>query len=119
MIVRVREQGERVPLTIADSDNVDGTITLIVQGIGKTTRLLNTLEAGDRVADLVGPLGKPSDIHYYGRVVVIGGGVGVAIAYPTAKALRLAGNTVSSILGARTRIPIRRLCPLGQGRSRY
>ncbi len=101
VIVRVHERGERIPLTIADADDV--TITLIVQGVGKTTKLLNTLEAGQAVLDVVGPLGRPSEIHYYGAVVVIGGGVGTAIAYPTARALKRAGNRVLAILGARTR----------------
>lgn len=101
VIVRVHAHGERIPLTIADSDA--RTITLIVQGIGKTTRLLNTLEAGDAVSDVVGPLGRPSEIHYFGTAVVIGGGVGTAIAYPTARAFKYAGNRVVGILGARTR----------------
>jgi ferredoxin/flavodoxin---NADP+ reductase len=101
VILRVHEAGERIPLTIADSDS--STISIIVQGIGKTTRLLNTLEAGDFISDLVGPLGKPSEVHLYGTAVVIGGGVGAAIAYPTAKALKEAGNCVISIVGARTR----------------
>jgi ferredoxin--NADP+ reductase len=103
VIVRLHEHGERIPLTIADSDAASGTITLIVQGIGKTTKLLNMLEAGDAVRDVVGPLGKPSEVHKYGTVVVIGGGVGTAIAYPTAKALKQAGNHVISIVGARTK----------------
>jgi ferredoxin--NADP+ reductase len=103
VIVRVYERGERIPLTIADSDPVAGTITLIVQGIGKTTKLMNLLESGDLLLDVVGPLGKPSDVKYYGGVVVIGGGVGAAIAYPTAKALHEAGNHVISILGGRSR----------------
>ena len=103
VIVRVHAQGERVPLTIADSDPKDGTITIIVQGVGKTTRQLNGLEAGDHLPDVVGPLGKPSEIERYGTVMVIGGGVGTAIAYPTAKALKLAGNHVISIIGARNR----------------
>ena len=103
VIIRVHAQGERVPLTIADSDAKDGTITIIVQGIGKTTKQLNSLNAGDHLSDVVGPLGKPSEIACYGTVVVIGGGVGTAIAYPTAKALKSAGNHVISIVGARTR----------------
>lgn len=103
VIVRVYPQGERIPLTIADSDSERGTITLIVQGIGKTTRLLNDLAVGDRICDVVGPLGKPSEIRRYGTVVVIGGGVGAAIAYPTAKALHDVGNHVLVILGGRTR----------------
>ncbi len=103
VIVRVHEHGERIPLTIADSDPESGTITLIVQGIGKTTRLLNSLNAGDVILDVVGPLGMPSDIQRFGSVVVIGGGVGTAIAYPTAIALKQAGNHLFSIVGARTR----------------
>lgn len=100
VILRVHDHGERIPLTIADSD--DRSITLIVQGVGKTTRMLNALEAGDAILDLVGPLGKPSEIHYHGNVAVIGGGLGTAIAYPTAKALKFVGNRVVSIIGART-----------------
>ena len=102
-IVRVHEQGERGPLTIADSDADAGTITLIAQGIGKTTKLLNMLEAGEALADVGGPLGKPSEVERYGTVVVIGGGVGAAISYPTAVAMRQAGNEVVSIVGARTK----------------
>lgn len=103
IILRVHEHGERVPLTIADSNVDEGTITLIVQGIGKTTKALNELEAGDIIQDLVGPLGKPSDIEHFGTAVCIGGGVGTAIAYPTAKALKEAGNNVISIIGGRTK----------------
>lgn len=103
VIVRVHPRGERIPLTLADGDPVRGTITLIVQGIGKTTKLLNMLEAGDDLLDVVGPLGKPSEIKNYGTVVVIGGGVGAAIAYPTAKAMHQVGNHVISILGGRSR----------------
>ena len=103
VIIRIHEQGERIPLTIADSNPTDGTITIIVQGIGKTTKLLNQLNAGDSILDVVGPLGRPSDVHLFGTVVVISGGVGTAIAYPIAKALRRAGNHVSTILGARTK----------------
>src|SRR5215471_21694573 len=103
VIVRVYARGERIPLTLADGDPGRGTITLIVQGIGKTTKLMNLLGPGDALLDVVGPLGRPSEIKHYGVVVVIGGGVGAAIAYPTAKALYAAGNHVSSILGGRTR----------------
>jgi ferredoxin--NADP+ reductase len=103
VIVRVHERGERIPLTIADADPGRGSISLVVQGVGKTTKLLNTLEAGDAVLDVVGPLGKPSEIARYGTAVVIGGGVGTAIAYPTAVALKAAGNRVVSIIGGRTR----------------
>ena len=103
MIVRIHEHGERIPLTVAESNPTDSTITLIVQGIGKTTKLLNQLNAGDIIPDVVGPLGRPSEIRLFGTVVVIGGGVGTAIAYPTAKALRQIGNHVVTILGARTK----------------
>jgi ferredoxin/flavodoxin---NADP+ reductase len=103
VILRVHDQGERIPLTIADSDLKEQTITIIVQGVGKTTRLLNTMNKGDFICDVVGPLGMPSEIHKFGTVVVIGGGLGTAIAYPTAKALKEAGNHVISIIGARTK----------------
>jgi ferredoxin/flavodoxin---NADP+ reductase len=103
VIVRVYGHGERIPLTIADGDAERGTITLIVQGIGKTTKLMNSLGPGDALLDLVGPLGKASEVKHYGTVVVIGGGVGAAIAYPTAKAMHEAGNRVLSILGGRTK----------------
>lgn len=103
VIVRLHDRGERIPLTIKGSDPEKGTITLVVQGIGKTTMLFNELGIGDSILDVVGPLGKPSDIEKYGTVVVIGGGVGTAIALPTAKALHEAGNKVLTILGARTK----------------
>ncbi|HPP38707.1 MAG TPA: sulfide/dihydroorotate dehydrogenase-like FAD/NAD-binding protein [Candidatus Kapabacteria bacterium] len=103
IILRVHEKGERIPITIADSNPADGTITIIVQGVGKTTRLLNTLNAGDSILDVVGPLGKPSHIEHFGTAVSIGGGVGTAIAYPTAKALKDAGNYVISIIGGRSK----------------
>jgi ferredoxin--NADP+ reductase len=102
VIVRLHHDGERIPLTIAGAA-ADGTITLIVQGIGKTTKLMNRLEAGDAVLDVVGPLGQPSEVELFGTVAVVGGGVGTAIAYPTAVALQQAGNRVIGILGARTR----------------
>ena len=103
VIIRVAPEGERIPLTIAGGDPDEGWIELIVQGVGKTTRLLNTLEAGDHVQDIAGPLGAPSEIENYGTAVVIGGGVGTAIAWPTAVALAGAGNHVISIIGGRTR----------------
>ena len=103
VIIRVEEAGERIPLTIAESDPQAGTVTVIVQGIGKTTKLLNRLEAGDAIADVVGPLGKHSEIEKFGTCVVIGGGVGTAIAYSTAKALKQAGNEVIAIIGGRNR----------------
>ena len=103
VIIRLDETGERIPLTIKGSDVERGTITIVVQGIGKTTIQLNTLGEGDSILDVVGPLGKPSEVEKFGTVCVIGGGVGTAIALPTARALREAGNHVIAILGARTR----------------
>lgn len=103
VILRLHDHGERIPLTIKGSNPEDGTIFLVVQSIGKTTYLMNSLEAGDSILDIVGPLGKPSDIENFGRVVVIGGGVGTAIALPTAKALKEAGNHVTAIIGGRTK----------------
>jgi len=103
VIVRVHERGERIPLTIAAADPDRGTITLIVQGVGKTTHLINRLSAGQSLRDVVGPLGKPSEIRHFGTVVVIGGGVGTAIAWPIAAAMHNAGNHTIFILGARSR----------------
>ncbi|NTU91275.1 MAG: sulfide/dihydroorotate dehydrogenase-like FAD/NAD-binding protein [Chlorobiaceae bacterium] len=103
VMLRLEENGERFPLTIADSDPEKGTITIIAQGAGKSTRALNRMEAGDMITDVVGPLGTPSHIENFGTAVSIGGGVGTAIAYPTAAALKAAGNYVITINGARTR----------------
>jgi ferredoxin--NADP+ reductase len=103
VIVRIDEQGERIPLTIADYDRDAGTITIIFQEVGKTTIHLGTLEPGDELATFVGPLGHPTEIRDYGIVVCVGGGVGIAPIYPIARALKEAGNTVLSIIGARNR----------------
>jgi ferredoxin--NADP+ reductase len=103
VIVRLHERGERIPMTIAEADPEGGTITLIVQGVGKTTKLMNRLESGDAILDVVGPLGHPSRVERYGTVAVIGGGVGTAIAWPTARAMKDAGNHVIAIIGSRTR----------------
>ncbi len=103
IILRVHDHGERIPLTVAEVDKERGEITIIVQGIGKTTKLLNRLSAGEAILDVAGPLGRPSHIEKLGTVVVIGGGVGAAIAYPTAAAFKEAGSNVISILGARTK----------------
>jgi ferredoxin--NADP+ reductase len=103
VIIRVNETGERIPLTIERSDPEKGTVNLVVQSIGKTTHLLNSLETGDSIQDMVGPLGKPSDIENFGTVVVMGGGVGTAMAYPTAAALKRAGNRVIVIIGGRNK----------------
>ena len=103
IMIRVGETGERIPLTIADADPENGTITIIVQGMGKSTRELNSKKAGDTISDIVGPLGTPSHIEKFGTAVSIGGGVGTAIAYPTAVALKEAGNYVITINGARSK----------------
>ncbi|HDZ23287.1 MAG TPA: sulfide/dihydroorotate dehydrogenase-like FAD/NAD-binding protein [Desulfobacteraceae bacterium] len=103
VILRVHEKGERIPLTIVDSDPDIGTITLIFQVVGKTTHMLSELKEGDNILDLVGPLGKPTAIECFGTVVVVGGGIGAAVAYPIAKGMKYAGNKVITILGARNK----------------
>lgn len=103
VIVRIDEHGERIPLTIADYDREAGTITLIFQEVGKSTMHLGTLNVGDALATLAGPLGHPTEIANYGTVVCVGGGVGIAPIFPIARSLKEAGNRVVSIIGARTR----------------
>jgi ferredoxin--NADP+ reductase len=103
LIVRIDEQGERIPLTIADFDRDEGTVTIVFQEVGKSTKKLGTLEAGDVLQDVVGPLGLPSEIEYYGTVLCVGGGVGIAPIYPIARALKESGNYVISIIGARNK----------------
>jgi len=103
VILRVTEKGERIPLTIADYDRDAGTITIVAQEVGKTTRLLGALNAGDSLASLTGPLGRPAEIEEFGTVVVVGGGLGIAPVYPKCRSLQEAGNYVIGIIGARTR----------------
>lgn len=103
IILRIHEEGERIPLTIADFNRLEGTITCVFQEVGKTTRQLGTLSPGDSILDFVGPLGRASHIENYGRVVCVGGGVGVAPVYPIARALKEIGNEVIGIIGARTK----------------
>jgi ferredoxin--NADP+ reductase len=103
VILRLRENGERIPLTIKAADPVAGTVTIVVQGVGKTTQMLNCLEAGDYILDIVGPLGRPSEIANYGTVLILAGSVGTAMALPTAHALKRAGNRVIFVEGARSR----------------
>lgn len=103
IILRIDEEGERIPLTIADYDAGGGTITIIFQEVGRTTQLLGKLGTGDSIRDFVGPLGRPSEIEDYGTVACVGGGVGVAPLFPIARALKQAGNRVISIIGARNR----------------
>jgi ferredoxin--NADP+ reductase len=102
IILRVAEEGERIPLTIFSADPAAGTITIVFQKVGKTTIHLGTLRQGDSLHDLAGPLGKPAHIEKVGRVVSVSGGVGAAIGYPVTHGLRESGNHVTSILGART-----------------
>jgi ferredoxin--NADP+ reductase len=102
VVVRANEYAERIPLTIVDSDVERGSITLIVQGVGKSTRLLNSLHPGDELADVIGPLGHSTPIDSFGSVACIGGGVGTAEVLPIARAAKEAGNEVVSIIGART-----------------
>ncbi len=101
--LRIHEQGERIPLTIADFDRDKGTISTVFQKMGKTTHHLGTLNEGDHILDVIGPLGMPSHIDNFGKVICVGGGVGIAPTYPIARALKEAGNTVYSIIGARTK----------------
>ena len=101
IILRATDDGERIPLTIADYDRENGTITIIFQIVGATTNQLNQLNEGDFICDFVGPLGRPSEVEGLKKVAVIGGGVGCAIAYPTAKALKENGTEVHSIVGFR------------------
>ena len=103
VVLRVNDSGERIPLTIADFDEEKGLIRLIFQVVGKTTALMSTLEPGDAIQDISGPLGTPSEIENYGTVLMVGGGVGIASLFPIIKALKLAGNKVITILGGRTK----------------
>lgn len=102
VIVRQGQGGERIPLTIADADTENGTITLVIQQVGVSTRKICALNPGDCLTDVVGPLGKATDVRHYGTVVCCGGGVGVAPLLPIVKAMKEAGNRVITILAART-----------------
>ncbi|MBD5365512.1 MAG: sulfide/dihydroorotate dehydrogenase-like FAD/NAD-binding protein [Bacteroides sp.] len=103
VIVIDNEHGERIPLTIADADPIKGTITLVIQAIGDSTRAICEMEPGQYLHDVVGPLGRPTHIENYGTVVCSGGGVGVAPLLPIIKAMKEAGNRVISVLAARTK----------------
>ncbi len=103
VVLMVKEEGERIPLTVVNADAEKGTITLIVQKAGLTTKLLSAIMPGDSLYSLVGPLGHPTEIKNYGRVILVGGGVGIAEIYPVAKAMKGAGNHVSAIIGSRTK----------------
>ncbi len=103
VVLRLNEAGERIPLTIVDSDEKHGTIGLIVQEVGKTTAMLGRMGVGDNILDVVGPLGRPTHIENYGVAVCVGGGIGVAPVLPIAVAMKQAGNKVISIIGARNK----------------
>ena len=103
VILRGREGGERVPVTLEDWDKEKGTITVIIQAIGKSTTMFNSLKQGEKFLNVAGPLGTPVEIKNYGTVAVVGGGVGIAEVYPIARAFKEAGNRVIAVLGARTK----------------
>ena len=103
VILRGREGGERVPVTLVDWDAQKGTITVIIQAIGKSTSMFNNLQQGEAFLNVAGPLGTPVEIKNYGTVAVVGGGVGIAEVYPIARALKEAGNKVIAVLGARNK----------------
>ncbi len=103
VILRLDETGERIPLTIADVNREKGTITIIVQVVGKTTEHLGMLDEGNSILDVVGPLGQPTHIEKFGTVVAVGGGVGHAVCYPIARGMKDAGNYLISIIGARNK----------------
>lgn len=103
IILRIHEKGERIPLTIADFNREKGAITIVFAEVGKTTKERGTLEAGDTILDFVGPLGRPSHIEKFGRVVCVGGGVGVAPVFPITRALKETGNEIISIIGGRSK----------------
>ena len=103
VVIRVDEVGERIPLTLADWDEKEGTVTLVAMQVGTSTYKLACLNVGDYILNLVGPLGLPSDIERFGNVVCVAGGVGAAPVFPIARALKQAGNRIISILGARNK----------------
>jgi len=103
VIIRVDEPGERIPLTIADFDRGKGELVIVVQEVGKSTKVLGTLEPGQQILDVTGPLGTPTHIEKVGTVCCVGGGVGIAAVHPVARAFKEAGNHVVSIIGARNR----------------
>ena len=103
VVLMVKEEGERIPLTVVAADKQKGTITIIFQEVGLTTRLLGSLNNGDSLYAIVGPLGHPTEIKNYGKVILVGGGVGIAEILPVARAFKEAGNQVTAILGARSK----------------
>jgi len=102
VVIKIDEKGERIPLTIFDNNKDEETIGIMFQGLGKTTKQLASLDAGGAVADIIGPLGRPTHIEKFGDVICVGGGVGTAEIYPVAKALKEAGNRLTCIIGAQS-----------------
>ncbi|MFH1241663.1 MAG: sulfide/dihydroorotate dehydrogenase-like FAD/NAD-binding protein [Pseudomonadota bacterium] len=103
VILKANETGERIPLTMADTDLKKGTITVIYQVVGKSTALFKSLKVGERFQDMIGPLGKPTKLEKVGNVVCVGGGTGVAVLHPITRGLKELGNNVRAIIGARTK----------------
>ena len=103
VILKVGEEGERIPLTMAETDAEKGTITVIYMVVGKSTALFKTLQVGDAYQDVIGPLGKPTHIEKVGKVVCVGGGTGIAVLHPITRAMKEIGNHVISIVGARSK----------------
>ncbi len=102
VIVRIIEDGERIPITIADVDTLEGSVTLIVQAVGKTTLQMAQMTVGESIPTITGPLGEPTEIKKIGSVLCVGGGIGIAPLYPIARAMKDIGNSVKSIIGARS-----------------
>ena len=103
VVLMVKEEGERIPLTVVNADTVQGAVTLIAQEAGYTTKLLACAKVGDSLYSIVGPLGHPTEIKNYGKVILVGGGVGIAEIYPVARAMKVAGNHVTAVIGSRTK----------------
>jgi ferredoxin--NADP+ reductase len=103
IILKANETGERIPLTMADTDPKKGTVTIIYQVVGKSTALFSSLQVGDRFQDVIGPLGQPTHLENVGTVVCVGGGTGIAVIHPITRGLKELGNEVIAIIGARTK----------------
>jgi ferredoxin--NADP+ reductase len=103
VILKANEEGERIPLTMAETDPEKGTLTIIYMVVGKSTALFKTLKVGDAYQDVIGPLGKPTEIEKVGNVVCVGGGTGIAVLHPITRALKKVGNHVTAIIGARSK----------------
>jgi ferredoxin--NADP+ reductase len=104
VMLKANETGERIPLTMADTNAKKGTLTVIYQVVGKSTALFKSLQVGDRYQDVIGPLGKPTHLEKVGTVVCVGGGTGVAVIHPITRGLKELGNHVIAVIGARTSV---------------